>query len=105
MPTFDLSTFGKDLLTRDQGALVSAALEKNLPSFGGNETLVVDLGRVEAITPSFVDECLGRLLLEIGIVRFKRSIELRAPEEATRRLVNSVLAHRASELATRKPTK
>jgi len=99
--TFDLAAFGSDFLTRDQGARVRKAVERQLGALPHGERLLIDLGTARAITPSFVDECLGRLLLNVGEDRFKKSVQLEAREESTRRLVNRVLAHRASELKSK----
>jgi len=102
MTSFDLTRFGKDLLTRDQGTHARVALREAVRKLAPGERIVVDLDRGGAVTPSFVDECLGRLVLEIGESRFRRSIQLRATEESTRRLVNRVLGHRASEARTKR---
>jgi hypothetical protein len=68
-----------------------------MASLSPTETLVVDFEGVRAVTPSFVDECLGRLLREVGTRRFRHALRLRTDDATVRRLVNRVLVHRAQE--------
>lgn len=95
---FRLRDFGQDLLTRDRAAPLRAQLAQKLDSLPAGAILVVDMDGVGAITPSFTDELLGRLLLTIGKKRFRAAIRLQTTDETTRLLVNRVLIQRASEL-------
>ncbi|MGQ0613221.1 MAG: STAS-like domain-containing protein [Planctomycetaceae bacterium] len=92
-----LVTWGDSLLTRDQGAMVRKRLVEAVGRLGGREKILVDFEGIEAITPSFADECLGRLLLNLGLKRFRATVRLRTTDATIRRLVNHVLAHRAKE--------
>lgn len=103
MPTIHLAAQGADLLTRDQGAQVRKRIEQSLHSLIRGDRLEIDLSKVGAITPSFMDECFGRLILLIGEERFRQEVKLSGGDEATRRLLNKVLAHRASELREDRP--
>ena len=89
---------GTRLLTRDDGEKLRRSLRARL---AGGERLEIDFEGVEVITPSFADECFGRLLLEIGRPKFRESVRLRTADETIRRLVNHVLAHRAAQMAAR----
>jgi hypothetical protein len=97
---FRLASYGHDLLTRDRAATIRADLRRALDALVPGTRLTVDLSDVGAITPSFADELLGRLLLEIGEQRFRSDVRLRTTDETVRLLVNRVLAHRASESRT-----
>ena len=90
------ATFGARLLRRRQGQEVRERIRA--PLTASASILRLDFDEVEIVTPSFADECLGRLLLEIGKQDFRRRIQLRSSEETVRRLVNHVLATRSSEL-------
>lgn len=59
--------------------------------------MILDFREVEAITPSFIDEMLGRLLLSTGVEEFRRRVRLERPNETVHRLVNYVLSHRAHQ--------
>ena len=82
------------LLTRDQGKRVR---EDILALFEKHEHVAIEFEGVSEITPSFADETLGRLLLDVGPAEFKRRIFLRAASLDVKRLVNKVLAHRERE--------
>lgn len=79
---FLLAQFGTKLLTRDQGASVREEIERRIRSLQPEEALTVDFEGVTAITPSFVDELLGRLLLLLGRERFRVAVRLCATDEA-----------------------
>lgn len=55
----------------------------------------VDMGRV-VLTPSFADEFLGVLLVEISEMTFRSSIRIVNIQGASRILLQKVLARRAS---------
>ena len=103
---FQLSQHGKALLTREQGARVRASLEQIVAGSTGG-FVIVDFDGVDAMTPSFLDECLGRLVLHLGPDVFRQRIRLEATNESLRRLANNVLAHRSNEARIRRasPTK
>ena len=88
-----LSEINTNLLTREQGESVRRVIEGRLASSASGH-IEVDFDGVVAITPSFVDECLGRLLLKIGLDLFRERIRLSAADKTVQRLVNRVLAHR-----------
>ncbi len=86
--------FAGSLLTRDQGKIVRDDLRFEIDS---GALVTIEFEGVSELTPSFADEALGRLLLEIGPDRFKKQVVLRSATLDIRRLVNKVLAHREKE--------
>ncbi|MGH7150714.1 MAG: STAS-like domain-containing protein [Planctomycetota bacterium] len=62
------------------------------------ERLEIDFAGVEVLTPSFADECLGRLVLDVGLEVFRERVRLKATDETIKRLVNHVLAHRSAQV-------
>ncbi|HEX5008978.1 MAG TPA: STAS-like domain-containing protein [Planctomycetota bacterium] len=90
-----LEKFGTVLLTRDQGKPIRAKLLSLIRSGHAIRVLFDD---VETVTPSFADEVIGRMLLDLGEADFRKNITLVCSDPATRRLVNAVLANRKREL-------
>lgn len=62
MAAFDVSRFGSFLATRDTGSKVRDELEREARSVGDGATILVSFDAVEAVTISFADEFIGRLL-------------------------------------------
>lgn len=87
-----MSDFGNLLVTRDQGEPVRNEL---LALVDANAVVEIDLDGVEAFTPSFIDEVLGKLLVQIGINRFKSQVQLRCTSADVKKLVNLVLSNRS----------
>jgi hypothetical protein len=59
------------------------------------DTIVeVDLKSVGTMTPSFVDECLGKLLVSLGKAEFRKRVKLIASNQEDKLLVNRILADR-----------
>ncbi len=88
-----LREFGHILVTRDQGEPVRIHIMRLLEE---HKTIELDFDHVEAYTPSFVDEVLGKCLKAIGPERFRASITLKASSPEVRRLANLVLSNRAA---------
>ena len=95
-PSFEvlLSDEVSDGMSRARGANARRALTELLARHG---SISVSLEGVE-LTPSFADECFGRLLLELGEERFRGSLRIHGGSQAVRRLVNQVLRSRLAEL-------
>jgi hypothetical protein len=92
--TMKLSAFGDLLVTRDQGEPVRSQLMSLLQE---HRRVEIDLDGVEAYTPSFVDEVLGKCMSAIGADQFRKQITLVASSAGVRKLVNLVLSNRAAE--------
>jgi len=67
-----------------------------------HDVVVVDFGGLELLTPSFADECFGRLILEHGRDFFRSRIRLKEASEATKHLVSAVLANRLTPVQSAK---
>jgi hypothetical protein len=62
-----------------------------------HKSIELDLDGVELITPSFADECFGKLLKELGQKDFRSRLQLRGGAPAVQQIVNHVLRVRLSE--------
>ncbi len=85
----------EEFLTRSQGERVRERLVKAYDSALGDQ-LVIDFSGVEVMTPSFADECFGKLAERVGFQNFRNSVSLTGGSETVRALVNSVLAQRGA---------
>jgi len=92
--SFRMSDFGQLLVTRDQGEEVRSRLMQLLQEHGAVEVV---LDGVDAYTPSFVDEVLGKCMQAIGTNAFRRSVRLVAEVPDVRKLVNLVLSNRSGK--------
>lgn len=93
MASLRFRDFGDVLVTRDQGEPVRRHLLHLLTTCRRVE---VNLDDVEAYTPSFMDEVLGKCLVEIGRDRFGSDVKLVATRVEVRKLVNLILSNRAA---------
>ena len=89
---FKMSDFGDVLVTRDQGESVRKNLLQHLQE---HEIVEVLLDDVDAYTPSFIDEVLGKCMVALGTDTFRRSVRLVASTPAVQKLVNLVLSNRS----------
>ena len=81
--------------SRDQGKATRNWLKGLLDL---HDSIDLDLNGVEVLTPSFADECFGKLLLELGETLFREKIRVHGGNEAVKRLLNQVLRSRLAEL-------
>ncbi len=91
---FELRKFGSVLVTRDQGEPIRREL---LALLDTTDRVTVLLDGVDAYTPSFMDEVLGKCLEQLGKKAFRERIELNAGLPEVKRLVNLVLSNRANK--------
>lgn len=87
---FDLAI---ELSTRPVGAKARDRLLELLMDY---EQIEIDFHQ-KALTPSFADECIGRLAATIGLGNFKKRIKLSNIEENTKPLVKHVVLKRCNE--------
>ncbi len=80
--------------TRHEGSDVRSQIEKVLAKT--DDMVAIDFSGVAVMTPSFADECFGKLAQELGIDEFKKRIRLRGADETIRVLMNFVLSERLS---------
>lgn len=83
-----------DCLTRNQGESVRSCLVKAHEGIGPDDFLVIDFAGINAMTPSFADECFGKLAERIGSGRFILSVKLTGAVEPVKTLINSILTQR-----------
>lgn len=81
--------------TRPNG--VSARL-KLLERLGTYDEVIVDLEGVK-LTPSFADEFLGVLLVQLGVKEFRQSVRIINVSDMSRPLLKTVLNRRSSSTA------
>ncbi len=86
-----MSDFGQLLVTRDQGEPVRTRLMQLVQEHGYVDVM---LDGVEAYTPSFIDEVLGKCILAVGVDNFRTAVHLVATAPEVRKLVNLVLSNR-----------
>lgn len=94
---FRVADHGTLLLTRDQGAVVRGKLIHTLGEHGA-APVEVHLDGVDTYTPSFMDEMLGKTLVDIGKEAFRDRVRLVATRNDVRKLANLVLNNRLSAL-------
>lgn len=92
--TVKLKDEATGFLTRDQGEALRTRLVTVHENLGRDDLLVIDFEGVTAMTPSFADECLGKLAERVGSSRFRSTIKLIGASEPVRILVNSILSRR-----------
>jgi hypothetical protein len=82
------------LSTRERGEIARRALRDALDR---SPVIVIDFAGATP-TPSFVDECLGRLLVDVGAEQFRRRVKIENLESSTRLLLRNVLSRRAHSI-------
>ena len=90
----EIHDLARELSTRPAGA---SARDKILSLLEDSENVEIDLG-FSTLTPSFADECIGRLAAEIGLNEFKKRIRLLRIDESDRPLIRHVVLRRCSEV-------
>lgn len=86
-----LTDFGKQLLSRDAGVTVRAEVAMMLAN---SQTVTVDLGGIEDITPSVADECFGKLAERLGLDVFRSRVRFEGGTPLIHRLLDFVLSQR-----------
>lgn len=90
----DISTVSslnsRSLLTRDQAAGLRDGI---LQLLGIHSSVILDMGNVVALSPSFADELFGGLETALGD-QFRRKIRILCPRAEWKRLIAGALAHR-----------
>lgn len=92
----NVTDIAAELTTRPTGAL---ARERLLRTLLDAEAIEVDFSN-KTITPSFADECIGKLAASIGLAEFKRRVKLLNLSEATKPLIRHVILARCGEAHT-----
>ena len=92
-PTFVVRAAAPATATRPNGLAARQKLKSELQA---HSTVVVDMEGV-LLTPSFADEFLGVLLVELGADRFRRTVKIINVAPSARPLLRQVLTRRASK--------
>ena len=79
-----------ELTTRPVGALARSRLIQALGDFGSVEIDFLN----KSLTPSFADECVGRLAEHMGLQQFKSCVKLVNVSETSKALIRHVVAAR-----------
>ncbi len=93
-----LNDCDSEFLTRRQGKKIRERLVKAYEGLAGGDRLTIDFDRVDTMTPSFADECFGKLAERIGALHFRKTVSLVRASDLIRTLVNSVLSHRLARI-------
>lgn len=86
-----LSKFGKFLSTRDIGKIIKSEITSILD---GNNNVIVDFEGISQITQSCADEIFGKLVLEIGLSKFKKCIKIKNTDEVTSVIIKYTISKR-----------
>lgn len=89
---FEVRTQVPNTTTRPNGV---AAREKLRAALTEADNVVVDMTDI-VLTPSFADEFLGVLLVELGEDNFRRAVKIVNVSETSRPLLRTILHRRAS---------
>src|SRR5690349_2335936 len=84
----------KNAATRPVAAQKRAEL---LLALSRGESVSINFDEITRVTPSFVDELLGKLVMEIGLEEFSKRIVLSGVTEPISNLISTVLAGRAKQ--------
>ena len=90
----NLSSLGVDLATRSQGKEVRERITGELSRLAEGDLLVVSFDGIGAMSPSFADECFGKLLLDLGRDGFSQKLRLVGANETVRSVVNAAMNNR-----------
>jgi len=88
-------TDSSSLLTRDQGRRLRG---KVLETLSQCDKVTLDLGRAQALSPSFADELFAGLEKELG-PDFSKRIKISGAKPEWQRLISSALQHRRTQTA------
>lgn len=94
---FLITSIEPEFATRAGGREAFFAIQRLLVN---KEAIELDFSN-RALTPSFADECIGGLVLSLGISEFKRRVKLVNIQEASRPLVRHLVLKAASKYAQR----
>jgi len=87
-------------VSREEGSAARKWLNGLVAIHGAIE---IRLDNVDMMTPSFADECFGKLLREMGETAFRSKVHLSGGDRTLRGLINQILRIRLSELRSASP--
>lgn len=81
------------LTTRHKGA---SAREQILEDIDKHGSIELDF-KESPISPSFADECIGKLAKQLGLEKFKASVRMTNVSESSQTLIKHVISKRLNE--------
>lgn len=88
--------YGSELSTREKGEAVRQQL---LELYEEHGDLSLDMANVDLVTPSFADEAIGLLAIQIGVGDFQDHFEFQNLNSEYRSLLNMVITNRVEKTA------
>lgn len=95
MECFKFSKYGKNLGTRQLGAIVRGDL---LRFINNNTRIALDFEGVDVVSNSFADECLAKLLLEMSLEDLKSKTTFMGLNEFAKKNIAVAFQRRYSSL-------
>jgi hypothetical protein len=92
--SFRLAEKADALVTRDAGKRMRGELLALYTTLGPDELIKIAVTGVDVLTPSFVDECLGRLVSEVGITDFRARFRIEGADADWKTMINAVVQNR-----------
>lgn len=89
---FNLGTLRTDMATRPNG---QAFLDRVLDALANHDQVIIDFAQ-RAPTPSFADQCIGGLAMQLGLQQFKQRVQLKNVSDSARPLIKHVVLSRAT---------
>ena len=83
-------------VTRLKGEELRQSLMSEFEKLDNSSYLQIDFGGVSMMTPSFADECFGKLAQSLGKPTFRSSLRLGGASQSIKALVNTVISQRLS---------
>ncbi len=84
------SILGLRELAKELSSQVKMAIDNNT-------NIILDFANVESISSSFADELVAKVLVEVGIEKFLKSVKIRNANDFIRTIVNSSINDRLNE--------
>lgn len=91
---FRLCGMAPAFVSRDVGRAIRQKIIEFEKEADIDAVIVIDFDGVDVLTPSFVDECLGRLVASIGLEHFRERFKIHADRSDWKALINSVVRNR-----------
>ncbi|HEB60214.1 MAG TPA: DUF4325 domain-containing protein [Phycisphaeraceae bacterium] len=92
--TFRLLDHGEVFSSRDTGTLIRSKIMSLFNQLDSNAVLVIDISEVTTLTPSFADECFGRLVSKVGLDVFRKKFRFKVIRDEHKVLINTVVRNR-----------
>ncbi len=84
-------------VTRLKGEELRQSLMSEFEKLDDSNYLQIDFESVSMMTPSFADECFGKLAQSLGKPTFRSSIRLGGASQSIKDLVNTVISQRLAQ--------